>query len=173
MADISKNIIIRNGTVIDGSGAEPFVADVAVTDGRIVEIGADIATGDAETVDAAGLVIAPGFIDIKTHSDWTLPLMPRAESKIRQGVTTEVIGHCGYSCAPALPGKVDVIHDFECGEDVSVEGLSDGFQHCFFVTFDGEKGRAAYLPHAAHQAFVALLKPHLEKVLVIDYWTGK
>jgi N-acyl-D-amino-acid deacylase len=105
-------IVIRNGLVIDGSGAEPVRADVAVADGRIVEIGTDIATGGAETIDAAGKVVAPGFIDIKTHSDWTLPLMPRAESKVRQGVTTEVIGHCGYSCAPALPGKVEALAEY-------------------------------------------------------------
>ncbi len=108
----SENIVIRGGTVIDGTGTEPFAADVAVADGRIIEIGSDITTGDAETIDATGLVVAPGFIDIKTHSDWTLPLMPQAESKIRQGVTTEVIGHCGYSCAPALPGKVEALAEY-------------------------------------------------------------
>jgi N-acyl-D-amino-acid deacylase len=108
----SKNIVIRNGTVIDGTGAEPFVADIAIADGRIVEIDTDVATGLAETMDAKGKVVAPGFIDIKTHSDWTLPLMPQAKSKIYQGVTTEVIGHCGYSCAPALPGKVEALAEY-------------------------------------------------------------
>ncbi len=109
---MSDSIVIRNGTVIDGTRAEPVRADVAVEDGRIMEIGNDISTGGAETIDAAGKVVAPGFIDIKTHSDWTLPLMPQAESKIRQGVTTEVIGHCGYSCAPALPDKVDALAEY-------------------------------------------------------------
>jgi N-acyl-D-amino-acid deacylase len=112
MSPSSTPIVISGGTVIDGTGAEPVAADVAVADGRIVDIGSDIATGEAETVDATGLVVAPGFIDIKTHSDWTLPLMPQAESKIRQGVTTEVIGHCGYSCAPALPGKVEALAEY-------------------------------------------------------------
>ena len=102
----STPVVIRGGTVIDGTGAAPCAADIAVADGRIVEIGNDIATGHAETIDAAGLVVAPGFIDIKTHSDWTLPLMPRAESKIRQGVTTEVVGNCGYSVAPVPAGRV-------------------------------------------------------------------
>lgn len=104
--------VIRGGMLIDGSGAEPFPADIAITGGRIVEIGDDVGTGDAETIDAGGLVVAPGFIDIKTHSDWTLPLMPLAESKIRQGVTTEVIGHCGYSCAPVLPGRVEALAEY-------------------------------------------------------------
>lgn len=112
MSPSSAPVVIRGGTVIDGTGAAPFRADVAVADGRIAEIGTDIATGGAEVVDASGRVVAPGFIDIKTHSDWTLPLMPRAESKIRQGVTTEVIGHCGYSCAPALPGKVEALAEY-------------------------------------------------------------
>jgi N-acyl-D-amino-acid deacylase len=56
--------------------------------------------------------VAPGFIDIKTHSDFTLPINPKAESKVRQGVTTEIIGHCGFSAAPALPGKVDLLKDY-------------------------------------------------------------
>ena len=98
--------------VVDGTGAPERRADVAVRDGVIVEIGQDISAGGARVIDARDKVVAPGFIDIKTHSDWTLPLMPQCESKVRQGVTTEVIGHCGYSCAPALPGKVDALSDY-------------------------------------------------------------
>lgn len=109
---MSDAIVIRGGHVIDGTGAPGVETDIALSGGRITEIGPDIATGGAEIVDASGKVVAPGFIDIKTHSDWTLPLMPQAESKIRQGVTTEVIGHCGYSCAPALPDKVDALADY-------------------------------------------------------------
>ena len=56
-----------------------------------------------------GLVIAPGFIDVKTHSDLTLPYAPAAESKVFQGVTTEVIGHCGLSVAPASPGRARLL----------------------------------------------------------------
>lgn len=104
--------VIRNGHVIDGTGAPGRDADIAVADGRIAEIGDDISSTGADIVDASNRVVCPGFIDIKTHSDWTLPLMPQAESKIRQGVTTEVIGHCGYSCAPALPEKVDALADY-------------------------------------------------------------
>lgn len=70
----------------------------------------------------------------------------------------------------ALPGKIRVIQDFEWGTDVSVEGLADGFTHCFFVTFGSEADRDAYLPHPDHTAFGALLRPHLEKALVVDYW---
>lgn len=72
----------------------------------------------------------------------------------------------------ALPGKINVIHDFEWGTDNSVEKLSKGFTHCFFVTFKDEKARETYLPHAEHQAFVAKIKPILDDVMVIDYWTG-
>ena len=70
----------------------------------------------------------------------------------------------------ALPAKIEGIQDFEWGTDVSVEGKSDGFTHCFFVTFGSEADRDAYLPHPDHTAFGALLQPHLEKVLVVDYW---
>jgi hypothetical protein len=73
----------------------------------------------------------------------------------------------------ALPGKVDEICDFEWGTDVSVENLQQGFTHCFFVTFRTEADRAAYLPHPAHKQFGKMLGPHLDKVLVIDYWAAK
>ena len=110
---IRCHILIRGGTVIDGGGGEPYRADVAIAHDSIAAIGAEASRADAaRTIDAEGLVVAPGFIDIKTHSDFTLPLNPRAESKIRQGVTTEVIGHCGFSVAPALPGKAELLRDY-------------------------------------------------------------
>ncbi|MEZ4620398.1 MAG: Dabb family protein [Caldilineaceae bacterium] len=70
----------------------------------------------------------------------------------------------------ALPEKIDAIRDFEWGTDVSVEGKADGFTHCFFVTFASEADRDAYLPHPAHREFGTILRPYLEKVLVLDYW---
>ena len=68
-----------------------------------------------------------------------------------------------------LKARIPGIVDFEWGTDVSPEKLSQGFTHCFFVTFPDAAARDAYLPHPAHQDFVALLKPHLDKVLVVDY----
>jgi hypothetical protein len=73
----------------------------------------------------------------------------------------------------ALPKKIDTITDFEWGTDVAPEKRSEGFTHCFLVTFADEAGRDAYLPHKDHQEFVKLLKPQLEKVLVVDYWAKK
>ncbi|MBL7769100.1 MAG: Dabb family protein [Flavipsychrobacter sp.] len=73
----------------------------------------------------------------------------------------------------ALPSKIPEIKGFEWGLNNSPEGLNQGFTHCFFLTFDSEKGREIYLPHPAHKAFGSVLKPHLEKVLVVDYWTEK
>jgi N-acyl-D-amino-acid deacylase len=109
------DILIRNGTIYDGSGRPGESGDVAIADGRIAQIGRGL-SGDAERViDAAGLAVTPGFIDIKTHSDFTLPINPKAESKVRQGVTTEIIGHCGFSVAPCLPGKVQMLADYLSG----------------------------------------------------------
>lgn len=105
-------VLIRGGTVIDGTGSPPRDGDVAIAGGRIVEIGRGISASRARVIEARGKAVAPGFIDIKTHSDWTLPLVPHAQSKIRQGVTTEVIGHCGYSCAPCLPGKAAALKQY-------------------------------------------------------------
>lgn len=72
-----------------------------------------------------------------------------------------------------LKNKISEIKDYEWGINNSPEGLDKGFTHCFFVTFDSEEGRAAYLPHPDHKAFVELLGPHLEDVLVVDYWAGE
>ena len=113
--DMPWEILIRGGTVIDGSGGPGERADVAVAAGHIAAVGRDLPP-DADTlIDAGGLVVAPGFIDIKTHSDFTLPINPKAESKVRQGVTTEIIGHCGFSVAPCLPGKVQALADYLSG----------------------------------------------------------
>ena len=106
------DILIRGGLLLDGSGAAGTQGDVAIRDGRIGAIGAGLAGDAAKVIDAEGLAVAPGFIDIKTHSDFTLPINPKAESKVRQGVTTEIVGHCGFSVAPVLPGKVELIRDY-------------------------------------------------------------
>ena len=70
-----------------------------------------------------------------------------------------------------LPKKVSEIHSFEWGTDVSPEGKAQGFTHCFLVTFKTEKDRDAYLPHAAHKEFVGIARPHIDGVLVVDYWS--
>lgn len=98
---------IRQAKVVDGTGSPWFRADVGVEGDRVVTVGR-IPEGRAEReIDGAGYVLAPGFIDIHTHSDLPLVVDPRAEGKIRQGVTTEVIGHCGFAVAPLVGGMVD------------------------------------------------------------------
>ncbi len=103
------DLIIKNGTVIDGSGTkEKFTADVAVLNGIITKVG-DIGTAQAKkTIDAEGLYVAPGFIDVLSHSDTNLTLftMPGQESLVSQGVTTIIGGNCGYSLAPLISGNV-------------------------------------------------------------------
>ena len=107
-ANIMTNydLIITGGEVIDGTGAAPFRADLAIEGGRIAAIAppgtldAHDAAGHPPTLDVRGLLVAPGFIDIHSHSDFTLLADPRAVSSITQGVTLEVIGNCGHGCAP-------------------------------------------------------------------------
>src|ERR1700741_3322986 len=70
----------------------------------------------------------------------------------------------------ALAGKIKLIKDFEWGTNSSPEGLNQGLTHCFFVTFSSDKDRDDYLVHPEHKAFVEVLKPHLDKVTVVDYW---
>jgi N-acyl-D-aspartate/D-glutamate deacylase len=105
------DLLIRGAEVIDGTGAPGRRVDVSVRDGRIAAIGGQ-ARPAQRVVDAAGFVLSPGFIDIHTHSDFTLPLNPLAEGKIRQGVTTEVLGNCGFSAAPAPPGRAAELRDY-------------------------------------------------------------
>jgi N-acyl-D-aspartate/D-glutamate deacylase len=107
-----NDILIRGGLVVDGTGGAPREADVLIRGDRIREIGSNLTGSARRVIDARGLVVAPGFIDIHTHSDFTLPVNPRAESKIRQGVTTEVVGNCGLSTAPALPGTSDMLAEY-------------------------------------------------------------
>ena len=106
------DILIKNGLVFDGANNPATHADVLIRAGRIAQIASNLAAPGARVIDATHLAVAPGFIDIKTHSDFTLPINPKAESKLRQGVTTEIIGHCGFSVAPVLPGKVELLRDY-------------------------------------------------------------
>jgi len=106
------DLLIRGGLVIDGTGAPGREADVSVSGGRVVAIAPRSERPARRVIDARGQVVAPGFIDIHTHSDFTLPLNPRAESKIRQGVTLEVVGNCGFSVAPALPGRAAMLREY-------------------------------------------------------------
>lgn len=92
--------------------------------------------------------------------------------KFKEDATQEQIGEIEQAFA-ALPSQIDTIHDFEWGTNNSPEGLEKGFTHCFLVTFRDEEGRTAYLPHEAHQAFVAKLRPILDDVLVVDYWSAE
>src|SRR4051812_30039704 len=109
---MSYDLLIRNGLLFDGAGNAGVAGDIAIAGGRIFAIGAKLTPDATKVIDAEGLAVAPGFIDIKTHSDFTLPINPKAESKVRQGVTTEIIGHCGFSVAPVLPAKVELLRDY-------------------------------------------------------------
>ena len=95
------DVLIRSGWVVDGTGSPPFLGDVAIEAGRVVEVGR-LAPEEsaARVIDAAGKVVCPGFVDQHSHSDFSLLANPNAESTIRQGVTTEVVGNCGWSYAP-------------------------------------------------------------------------
>ncbi len=95
------DLLVAGGTVFDGSGGPGVEADVAVKDARILKIGKNLGVNRArDVIDAKGMAVAPGFIDPHTHTDVQLLANPRAESKIRQGVTVEVGGNCGFSYFP-------------------------------------------------------------------------
>ena len=101
--------LITNGTVIDGTGRLRYDADVGISVGKIVAVGRLEEAEAARIVEAAGLVVAPGFIDMHTHSDLTLLDDPGGDSKAHQGVTTEVVGNCAYSPFPVGPAGPAVL----------------------------------------------------------------
>jgi len=108
---LTFDLAIRNGFVIDGTGNPWFRADVGISGGKIAKVGRLNAVKTERVFDARGLVVSPGFIDIHSHSDLALLINPRAESKIRQGVTTEVIGNCGTSPAPVNKETLNFLKD--------------------------------------------------------------
>ena len=105
------DFIIRDGIIADGSGHPSYKADIGVVGDRIAEIGNLAEAASADSYDAAGKIVCPGFIDIHTHSDLTLLLDWTCESHISQGVTTQVIGNCGMSAAPIEPGSLSEVED--------------------------------------------------------------
>ena len=100
LADAPIELVIDGGRVFDGLGGPPASADVGIAGGRIAAIGDLRAAPRRATLDAEGLAVAPGFIDIHSHSDISLLADPRAESGLLQGVTTEIVGNCGHGPAP-------------------------------------------------------------------------
>ena len=115
------DLVIRGGTLLDGTGAPPRTGDVAISGDRITAVGQVPVTGTFE-IDARGMAVAPGFIDIHSHADLSLLVNPRAESRVRQGVTLEVVGQDGSSIGPWSDG--------------AFESTRDRYRHDFDVEID-------------------------------------
>lgn len=115
------DIIIRGTSVVDGTGLPAFNADIGIRGDRIEAIGNLRAHYAALVIEASDLVATPGFIDMHSHSDFSLPIAPRSESKVRQGVTTEVVGQCGHSPAPVAQRYRD--------ELIRISGIFPGQLH--------------------------------------------
>jgi N-acyl-D-amino-acid deacylase len=157
------DIIIRGGTVIDGTGKEPFAADVGIRDGRIAAVG--VVSGTArEEIDAKGCIVTPGFIDVHTHYDgqaiWSERMLPSSA----HGVTTVVMGNCGVGFAPCRPGDRDLlVSAMEGVEDIPEVVMTEGLDWSWesfpeFLDVVDSKAHdidiAAYLPHSALRVFV-------------------
>ena len=148
---MTYDLIIRNGTVIDGSGKPGFQADIGVEGDRITRIGA-LSSDAPWTIDASGRVVAPGFIDVHSHDDFALLDRPECDFKIMQGVTTQVIGNCGFGAAPAN----DAYRNFLRGFGVTLFGpLGDFSWHTtadFYQALEAHPAAvnvATLVPHAA------------------------
>ena len=157
------DLVIRNGLVYDGTGADPIAADVAVTDGRIAAVGPNLPPG-REEIDAAGKIVTPGFVDIHTHYDgqaiWDSHLAPSAW----HGVTTAVMGNCGVGFAPVKPqDRNKLIELMEGVEDIPGPALHEGLNftwETFAEYLDALDAKprdidiCAQLPHAALRVYV-------------------
>jgi N-acyl-D-aspartate/D-glutamate deacylase len=101
------DLVIAGGRVIDGTGSSARTTDVGIREGRIAAIGDLGAVEGTDRIDATGRIVAPGFVDIHSHSDFSLLVDPTADSALAQGVTTEIVGNCGHGCAPLPPDAND------------------------------------------------------------------
>jgi N-acyl-D-amino-acid deacylase len=121
------DLLILNGTVVDGTGVDRFVADVAIADGKIAAMG-DLASAEAtDTIDATGCIVIPGFVDVHTHYDGQVTWDEVLEPSASHGVTTIVTGNCGVGFAPVRPGSEDwLIQLMEGVEDIPGAALSEG-----------------------------------------------
>ena len=126
MSEISFDIVVRGGMVVDGSGGEPFVADVAILDGVVAAIGRVVGRG-AEEIDAAGRIVTPGFVDIHTHYDGQITWENRLQPSSGHGVTTVVMGNCGVGFAPAKPEQHEMMVKLMEGvEDIPEVVMTEG-----------------------------------------------
>ena len=155
--------VLKGGTIVDGSGAPIFTGDVAIADGRIVEVGR-ISGAARETVDASGLLVTPGWIDIHTHYDGQTTWDPLLTPSFWHGVTSVVMGNCGVGFAPVRPGSESwLIGLMEGVEDIPGAALADGIKwewESFPEYLNAlERGSraidiATQLPHGALRAYV-------------------
>ena len=156
---MGDEIVIRGGTLIDGTGTPGRPADVRVVDGRIAEIG-DALHGDRE-LDASGQVVAPGFVDIHTHYDAQVFWDPSLTPSSFHGVTTVIAGNCGFSIAPILPEGVPLLaRTLQHVEDMSFDTLSVGVPWDEFETFpqylDSVEGRGVALNYGCYVGHTAV-----------------
>ncbi len=157
------DLVVRNGTIVDGRGAEPFSGDVAVRDGRIAAIGQFSGTG-CEEIDARDRIVTPGFVDIHTHYDGHATWAERLEPSSQHGVTTAVAGNCGVGFAPCRTEDRDrLIRLMEGVEDIPEAVMSAGLPwtwQSFPEYLDLLAGRqfdidiATQIPHAPLRVFV-------------------
>ena len=159
----SPNLVIRNGTIIDGYGGEPFEADVAIAGDRIAAIGKNLPRG-VEEIDARGKLVTPGFVDVHTHYDAQVTWSARLSPSSWNGVTTVLLGNCGVGFAPCHPGQRDMLVKLMEGvEDIPEVVLTEGLPwnwHTFPDFLDALDVRqydvdiATQVPHAALRVYV-------------------
>ncbi|MDA2979781.1 MAG: amidohydrolase family protein [Actinomycetota bacterium] len=169
---MTERLVVRGGTVVDGTGSPARQADILVENGSILAVETSIDSGtDAETIDAAGRVVAPGFVDLHTHADYSILAFPSADSALRQGVTTIAVGNCGGGVAP-----ISDAHDIrpvafalrpEWGVDIAWRSFPEYMEYLSGLAVNV----AAMVPHGALRNAVMGVVPRPATVVELETMT--
>ncbi len=141
---MENSILLKDAKIFDGTGNPWYKGDISIKNGKVEAVSRHVHISHDKIIDCSSLAIAPGFIDIHTHSDLTVDINPKLESTIRQGVTTHVVGNCGISYAPVNPNKAHLLQEYTqgiCPLDVKVNISWSTFEE--YLNHEAKRGMSS------------------------------
>jgi len=162
------DILIKGGEVVDGLGGKPYLSDIGIKDGKIVELGGKISSPAHQKISAEGAIVTPGFVDIHTHFDGQVSWDDKMDPSFSHGVTSVVMGNCGVGFAPVPPGgEKDLIEVMEGVEDIPGTALYEGIPWGAWETFP------EYLDHIASREYTLDIGTQIAHGAVRNYVMGE